>query len=165
MIELIAPTSPGRSEARLVLRPRRVLTARQWLAVYAGLVSAMAAVALISYAQGNAFAPAFAVLDAGFIALALAWAWRRSARIEVISVDGRALEVRRSGTAGPVFSASPYWVRLSVADADGESRVWLGSSGRWVEVGDFLAPDERRRLARRLTGLLDAAAGRGPSEM
>lgn len=164
MIEQFVAAIPERPETRLVLRPNRALTARQLLVVFGVLAFSMVAVALYSFVQGNAFAPFFAVLDAVLVGAALAWAWRRSCRSEVIAVSDRVVEVRRSAEPGPAFAAHPYWVRVSVADDAGGARVMLGASGRQVEVGSFLAEDERRRLAARLLGLLVAAAGRDRQE-
>ena len=57
---------------------------------------------------------------------------------------------------GPAaFRAHPHWVRMVVE----EERVLLVSSGKWVEVGSFLAPVERRELAVTLEGLLAASNG------
>ncbi len=44
-----------------MLRPSRALTARQFLVLFAALAGSAGAVALHSYAQGNVFAPAFAL--------------------------------------------------------------------------------------------------------
>ncbi len=54
-----------------------------------------------------------------------------------------------------MFHAHPYWVRVVA----GKERVLLVSSGKWVEVGSFLAPVERRELAVTLEGLLAASNG------
>lgn len=163
MIELVAalPSGPG---ARLVLRPRRALSAGQFTGLFVGLSLATFVVAGYAYAQGNVFAPAFALLDAAFIAAVLRWVWRQGDRYEEIALDERSLEVRRSAQAEPAFRAHPYWVRLSVDVGAGRERVLLGSHGRQVEVGAFLSDEERRDLATQLKGLLASAAGRGRNE-
>lgn len=161
MIQEFAPAVPPGLEHRLVLRPNRALTASQNLAAFGAIAFPMCAIALFSYSQGNAYAPAFALLHAAFIGLALRLAWRRGERYEEIAVGRHAVRVRRSTEFVPAFSAHPYWVRLSVVERRGEARVLLDASGRRVEVGSFLAEDERRRLAQRLHGLLAAASGRG----
>lgn len=159
MIELDvpAPSGPG---ARLVLRPRRALSAGQFRGFFGLLATVMGLVAAYAYSQGNVFAPAFAVLDAAIVAAALRWVWRQGERFEVIALDERTLEVRRSAQAEPAFRAHPYWVRLELAGAGDGHRVRLGSQGRQVEVGAFLSPEERLDLAGRLKDLLAAASGR-----
>ena len=160
MIELVAsvPTGPG---AQLVLRPRRALSAGQFRTLFLVLSLAALLVALYAFSQGNVFAPAFALLDAAFIALVLRWVWRQGDRTEVIALDERRLEVRSSGRAEPAFAAHPFWVRVVLEEGEGRDRVLLGSMGRQVEVGAFLSHEERRDLAARLKTLLASASGRG----
>ncbi|OHE79525.1 MAG: hypothetical protein A2X76_07350 [Lysobacterales bacterium GWF1_69_6] len=160
MIELVVSAPPGPG-AQLVLRPRRALTARQFTRLFLVLSLAAFGVAGVAWSQGNVLAPAFAVLDAAFIAFVLRWVWRQGERFEVIALDERHIEVRRSAQAQPAFEAHPYWVRVSVAGGEGRERVLLGSQGRQVEVGAFLSHEERRDLAARLKTLLASASGRG----
>jgi uncharacterized membrane protein len=159
VIELVAavPSGPG---ARLVLRPRRALSAAQFAGLFAALSLATFAVAGYAFSQGNVFAPVFALLDAAFIALVLRWVWRQGDRFEEIALDERCLEVRRSAQPEPAFRAHPFWVRLRVVGGEGREQVLLGSQGRQVEVGAFLSIEERRDLATRLKTLLVSASGR-----
>lgn len=157
MIEVL-PSLPGLSGARLRLRPPRALTARQFVALFGALAGAMWLVALAGWLAGNAYAPAFALLHSGMVAAALRWLWRSGERGEDITIGPEVVEVTRSSGAGVVFRAHPYWVRLRI-EAEGE-RISLTSSGRQVEVGNFLGPAERRQLADKLQDLLAAACGR-----
>lgn len=159
MIELVAAVPPGPG-ARLVLRPRRAMSAAQFTGLFSLLALATFGVAGFAWSQGNVYAPAFALLDAAFIAAVLRWVWRQGERFEVIALDERHLEVRRSAQGEPAFEAHPFWVRLSLAGDEGRERVLLGSQGRQVEVGAFLSVEERRDLAARLKDLLVSAAGR-----
>ncbi len=159
MIELVSALPSG-SGARLVLRPRRALSARQFVGLFVLLSLSTFLVAGYAFIQGNVFAPVFALLDAAFVATVLRWVWRQGERVEEIAVDERQLEVRRSAQAEPAFQSHPFWVRLSVAGDEGDKRVLLGSKGRQVEVGAFLSQDERRDLAAQLKILLASASGR-----
>jgi uncharacterized membrane protein len=108
---------------RLVLQPPRALSGRQVGLLFAALSGAMWLVALLSAMQGNVFAPAFALIHSAIVAGALRWMWRLGDRREQIDVDAGAVCVRRSSgsavkDAAPVFEAHPYWVRLSLGDAD-----------------------------------------------
>lgn len=147
-----------------MLRPRRALSAGQFAGLFVALSLATFLVAGYAFVQGNVFAPAFALLDAAFIAAVLRWVWRQGDRFEEIALDERTLEVRRSAQAAPAFQAHPYWVRLSVDGDTGRERVLLGSQGRQVEVGAFLSHEERRDLARQLEDLLASASGRRRNE-
>ncbi|MBS0575536.1 MAG: DUF2244 domain-containing protein [Proteobacteria bacterium] len=159
--------APGHSHLRLVLRPRRALSGRQVGVLFAVLSGTMWAVALLGAVFGNVYAPAFALLHSLIVAAALRWMWRLGERRESIDVDGTTVRVCRSHATDfspqperPVFEANPRWVRLSVGSAGSEPRVLLGSRGRQVEIGGFLAPDERKLLADRLQAALREASGR-----
>lgn len=168
MIE-VCSGSLGCPFTRLVLRPPRALTGRQVGGLFALLSGTMWAVALVGAAFGNVFAPPFALLHSLIVAVALRWMWRLGERREQIDVDGTTISVRRmagpvradaQADAAPVFQAHPYWVRLRLAQAGREPHVVLGVRDQQVEVGGFLAPDERRELAEKLQDALRAASSR-----
>ena len=79
VIELVVSAPPGPG-AQLVLRPRRAMTARQFTGLFLALSLAAFGVAGVAWSQGNVLAPAFAVLDAAFIAFVLRWVWRQGER-------------------------------------------------------------------------------------
>ena len=162
MIEQLATGDAG-TRVQLWLRPRRALTARQFRWVFALLATAMWTVALLTYVQGNVFAPAFAFLDSALVAAALRWAWLRGERFETIALGEAEVVVRRSSRSEPLLRAHPYWVRLRVSGGDGDPRVVLGSAGREVQVGSFLTESERRDLVERLRQFLASAAAPLPS--
>lgn len=161
MIEVVPYRLDGQG-ARLRLRPPRALTARQFKGLFAALAGAMWLVAGVGWLTGNVFAPVFALLHSAMVAAALRWLWRSGERGEDITIGPELVEVSRTAQAAAaaqaVFRAHPYWVRLRV-EQSGE-RISLASSGRRVEVGNFLGPAERRELAGQLQDLLAAATGR-----
>lgn len=154
MIEMFRFVPDG-SGARLRLRPPRALTARQFVLLFAALAGAMWFAAGLGWLSGNVFAPVFALLHSLLVAAALRCTWRSGERQEEIRVGPDCVEVIPAGGDSPTFRAHPYWVRLVAED----EKVRLVSSGRQVEVGSFLAPAERRQLARTLEGLLAASNG------
>jgi len=158
------PPSVSGSEAQLLLRPRRILTSRQFFVLF-GLISVpVAAVSGYGFALGNAFAPWFALFDLVIVAVALRGVWQSGDRYERILVGEQRLEVRRSPDDAAVFEAHPYWVRLRTeGERDALEHLRLGSQGREVEIGSFLPPGERSELAERLRWMLAAASGRAPA--
>jgi uncharacterized membrane protein len=162
VIELVPSGSAG-SLVQLRLRPRRALTVRQFQCLFAVLATATWAVAIGNYAQGNVFAPAFALFDSALVAVCLRWVWLQGERFEVIDLGERQVEVRRSRQPKPLLSAHPHWVRLRVSRVAGQPQVHLGSSGHEVEVGSFLSEAERLDLVDRLKKFLATAAGSSPS--
>lgn len=156
MIEQL-PRTPESAETRLVLRPNRSLTARQLGAWYGVLALASASVAGFSFAQGNVFAPLFAVIELSLLALCLVLVWRVGNRCEVIAVGPAEVAVRRLPELDEARFGPPHWVRLDVAGQSGPPKLWLASGSRRVEVGSDLGEEERRRLAGQLRALLDDA--------
>lgn len=148
------------SRCALVLRPRRAMTKTQFIGLFALIATTTWAVAILSYGMGNVFAPAFALLDCVFVALALRWVWLKSNRVETIELDAEHCTVSRSGRQGLAFDAHPYWVRMLLEKAQEAPRIVLASKGKSCEVGSFLAPDERLDLAAKLKVLLAQAAHR-----
>lgn len=163
VIDELPPSVPG-SEAQLVLRPRRILTSRQFFVLFGLIALPVSAVAGYGFAMGNAFAPWFAALDLVIVAVALRWVWRSGDRYERIVVGEQRLEVRRSPDDAAVFRAHPYWVRLRTeGERSAPDHLRLGSQGREVEIGSFLPPVERSELAERLRWMLASASGRAPA--
>jgi len=148
------------SRCALVLRPRRAMTKNQFIGLFAVIAMSTWAVALLSYGMGNVFAPAFALLDCVFVAMALRWVWLSSNRVETIELDAEHCTVARSGREELAFDAHPYWVRMQLEKAQEAPRIVLASKGKSCEVGSFLAPDERRDLAEKLKTLLARASQR-----
>ena len=117
---------------------------------YAVVVSAISA---LSWLQGNAFAPLFALLNAGVFAGCLALVWRRGARAELIAVGSEHVRVRRLPELVDLFDAHPNWVRVEASSG----RVLMRSGARQVEVGSWLGEAERLALARELAEILGRA--------
>jgi uncharacterized membrane protein len=108
--------------------------------------------------QGNVFAPLFALIESCAMALALRQAWRAGDRSERIVLDGSSLEVRTlPGRRRTRFQS--YWVRAWLAPGNGHERLLLGSHGRELEIGAFLAEEERAVLSRKLKVLLADVQG------
>ena len=154
MIEVMVQGPEGRG-TRLTLRPPRALDASQFMQLFAACSALMWGAAAVGWWAGNVFAPLFAALHSALVGLALRAVWTSGQRDEVIAIGPELVEVRRSAQPAPAFQAHPYWVRLGVG-GEGE-RITLSSSGRHVEVGTLLGPDERKQLATQLRALLAAA--------
>lgn len=150
MIELHASPA-AEPKTLLVLRPNRSLSARQLRSFFYVLATVAAGSAALSWLQGNAFAPLFAVLHLGFVAICLALAWRRGEASEVIELNRERVHVWRGPQGESVFCAHPLWVRL-IDERDG--RLWLESGGRRAEIGALLGEAERSRLAAQVRSLL-----------
>jgi uncharacterized membrane protein len=149
MIEHFAPERTA-DEARLVIRPNLSLSLRQLIAVFAVLALTTFSVAGLSWLQGNAFAPLFAVLYLSLLASCLVLVRRRGRRAEVIAVQSDRVSVRQLPEWTETFADHPGWVRV----VEDEGQVWLASGRRRIEVGSCLGAGERRQMARMLRDML-----------
>ncbi|SDF48857.1 Uncharacterized membrane protein [Limimonas halophila] len=86
---------------------------------------------------------------------------RRGGRmLERLELTPRALRVERRMPGGAVqrWRFTPGWVRVALAERRaGDNRLTLTESGRRLEVGGFLSPDERREVADALNDALTKA--------
>jgi len=150
---VLRPALGGLPCVTLWLRPNRVLSRRG----LRRLILVLAALALITAGlgawQGDVFAPLFALIEASAVAIALSVAWRAGDRSERITLDTQSLEVQiLPGRRCMRFQ--PYWVRVLLESGEGRYRLLLSSHGRKLEVGAFLADEERAELFRKLKVLL-----------
>ncbi len=144
------------------LRPNRSITA-SGLVVFFMLLAAMSiAVAWVSSRQGNFFAPMFAAVELCLVWLLLRLVWRtQDQRHERIAMTVDALTVASLPPGDEVEFPTP-WVRVHSAPARSSTarrRLLISSHGRSVEVGTFLADDERALLERKLLQALAALRG------
>lgn len=163
MIEQSPALTPGDAVSMVVLPHRSLSRAGLWLFLGAQAIAALG-FALLAAWGGNVFAPAFAVLEVGFVAACLTRVWRASAAGEVIVLSPASLEIARMGDAGPAARFHPYWAQLVLRPGrwrGAPSRLLVRSHGREVEIGAFLNDEERRDLQRRLSALIAQAAGGG----
>jgi uncharacterized membrane protein len=100
----------------------------------------------------------------GLDVLALAWAFRASTiaaqREERVTLTASLLSIARHIPRKPVraWSFNPYWVRVEMDDPpEHGSQLTLWSHGKFLRIGQFLAPMERARFARELKAALRVA--------
>ncbi len=162
MIEQVIPTTGGRGLA-LRLTPNRSAGSRGLLGAFAAIATVAMGVAWLAAANGNVFAPAFAVLDVALVGIGFRCVGRALAREETIAFFEDAVVVRRGTREDARFQT--YWLRVEDepgATPNARHRLLLGSHGRRVEVGAFLADDERAELARRIKDALATVRGAAP---
>lgn len=135
----------------VTLWPHRSLSPEgfRWLM---GLSAAAMAFPILALA-GTPAAPALAPYAA--VALFALWAFMklsyRSGRVtEVLRLWPDAIAVERREPWGRIrrWSANPYWVDVDLSDTTRIQRyLTLSGSGRRIELGAFLTPEERADLA------------------
>jgi uncharacterized membrane protein len=143
-----------------VLRPSPPLKPRSLLTILAMVVLINLAIALYFLLRGAWPIAPFLGAD---VAL-LAWAFRASTvaarREERIVLTPDELVVARAFPKKPrrEWTFNPYWVRVQMDDPPEHwSQLELWSHGKFLRIGQFLAPEERAKFAMTLKGALRAA--------
>ena len=159
------PTSPFGEDARvpsldLVLYPHRSLSP-------IGFWILMGLVAVVSFGAGFGFYAAgawpvvgFLGLDVVLIYVAFRMSYRSGRVVETIRMRSSDLVVRRTSARGTVktWSFQPYWLRVELDEGhDRPGHLTLCSHGRRLVIGAFLAPEERREVAKALREALARA--------
>jgi uncharacterized membrane protein len=156
MIQTLAHSAEG--GRTLCLRPNRALSRGAWIAWFVAIVAVLLLVAFSSAWFGNVFAPLFAVVDVAILALAFSAVWRQGERAEWIELAPDCITVRREshGHSQVTGRFHPAWVRLVEQARDSSAApLLLRSHGRALEIGAFLADQERNELAATLRRALD----------
>ena len=135
----------------LVLRPRRSVSL-YGINVLVGLL------AVVWTAVGVTFAHFGAWPVTGFMGLDIALLWaallvhhRRGRAFDEIRLTAEALTLRQVNRWGRerVATFQPQWAKVAAEGWD--ARLTVRSHGQAVAFGAFLAPDERRQVARELS--------------
>lgn len=150
---VLRPATAGLPCVTMWLKPNRTLSRRGLRRLIVVLVSLVLMTGVLGAWQGNVFAPLFALLESAAVAIAFSVAWRAGDRSERITLDAASLEVRslpgRRRTRFPT-----YWVRVRLETGGRRHRLLLSSHGGALEIGVFLADQERIALSKKLMALL-----------
>ena len=140
-----------------VLRPHRSLPPR-------GFHILMLLLSVVSFVYGCVFLLMGAWPVCGFFGLDVLLVYvffrlnYRGARMrEVLRLEGGDLTIERIGVRGDrrFWRMQAFWLRVELVEApDGGNRLLVTSHGRSLAIGGFLAPEERRDLARELDAAL-----------
>lgn len=150
---VLRPAAAGLPCVTMWLKPNRSLSRRGLRRLIMALVMLALMTAGLGAWQGNVFAPLFALVESAAMVYALRVAWRAGDRSERITIDGSSLVIRSLPSRRLVRFQS-YWVRVLLDKGNGRHRLLLSSHGRNLEIGAFLAEQERIELSGKLMVLL-----------
>ena len=150
---VLRPAVAGLPCVTMWLKPNRALSRRGLRRLIVVLVVLALTTAGLGAWQGNVFAPLFALVESAAVAYALSVAWRAGDRSERITLDGSSLVVQ-SLPSRRSMSFQSYWVRVLLEPGNGRHRLLLSSHGHELEIGAFLAEQERVELSKKLMVLL-----------
>lgn len=148
-----------------VLRPSPPMPPRALLRILGVVLAINLVFAIYFLVRGAWLIAPFMGLDV----VLLAWAFRastRAARREeriILTPSELAVERRFPDKPERQWSFNPYWVRVQLDDPEEHwSRLTLWSHGKFLAIGQFLAPEERVKFAAILRDALSVARRNSP---
>ena len=162
-------------EQRIQVYPNRSLSTPALQRILAFFFAACAVVAAFSWAQGNIWAPIFALGNVAAVAAGLRAAWRASEACDLVFCTyvsdatstrqtQRLVVENRRGQRTVRCEFDPLWARVvQQARTGGPARLLLISHGRSVELGSFLNADQRETLSVKIKEFLRKARERAVS--
>lgn len=141
---------PGGLFFERILLPHRSLPPRgfQLLMLILGLISLAVGIAFVSI--GAWPVTGFFGLDVALVYIAFRINYRQGRLREILRLAADTFTVERISVYGNrrVWQFQPFWVRVVLDERDTDrNRLFVASHGRFLPVGDFLAPPARRELA------------------
>ncbi|MFO1190025.1 MAG: DUF2244 domain-containing protein [Alphaproteobacteria bacterium] len=142
------------------LRPHRSLTPVGFWVIIGILVAASFAMGTLFLIKGAWPVFGFYGLDVALVYWALKASNRQGRLFERLELWPDTLMVQQVSAHGRVTRSEfqPYWLKVDLEEHDsGDNRLTLRSHGRELEIGAFLAPEEKITLALALRGALAKA--------
>lgn len=159
---------PDTKVRRVVIRPNRSLSWRQSMIFLGAIAVPLLLVSIVLAARGYWLVLPFAGLELAVLYACVYLVSHAAMRCEVVSVGDRLVTVEKGRDRGRCAdSGGPQeriefargWVRVELSQGVDNwypRRLWIGASGRRVELGEFLVDDEKVELAAELDRILSA---------
>lgn len=150
---------------RVVIRPNRSMSWRESMLFVLAVAALLTLVSVAFALQGLWMVLPFAGLEVAVLAYCTYRVSLAGYRCEVVSMDAARVVVEKgrencavNGNGGPDSSTSfpRAWTRVELKRNGGwyPDSLIIGASGKFVELGKFLADEEKRHLAGELQRLL-----------
>ena len=166
---VVSDSCPDTKLCRVMIRPNRSLSWRQSMVFLGAIAVPLVLVSVVLALQGYWLILPFAGLELVGLFICLYLVAHAARRCEVISIGESVVSVEKGrersrseeGQGGPELRAefARAWVRVELTGSGHQRhprRLWIGASGRRVEIGEFLADREKSELAAELRRLLSA---------
>jgi len=165
---VISDSCPGAKLRRVMIRPNRSLSWRQSMVFLGAIAVPLLLISVVLAARGYWLVLPFAGLELAALFACLYVVAHAACRCEVVSIGESVVTVEkgRDRGRGPEqvdpeqrTQFARGWVRVELSREQSHwypRRLWIGASGRRVEIGEFLVDEEKTELAAELHRLLSA---------
>ena len=155
--QIVHPRSGGDYLFNAVLQPNSSLKPRGFLILMTAIV-AVSGVAGIAFMLIGAWPVlGFFGLDLALIYFAFKANYRWASLQETVRLKKDSLIIERISPSGKLhrWRFQPYWLKVYIdTPVKHDSQLVLSSHGKYLKIGEFLAPEERVELANALKGAL-----------
>ena len=153
---------------RVVIRPNRSLSWRQSMLFLGAIAIPLVLISVVLAFRGFWLVLPFAGLEIAALFASIYVVSHACRRCQVVSVDDATVIVekgkdrgRHANSGGPdvKMEFSRNWATVELAPASQRwhpRRLWIGASGKRVEIGEFLVDEEKAELAAQLKRMLSA---------
>lgn len=165
---VISENCPERNQRRVVIRPNRSLSWRQSMLFLGAIAVPLLLISVVLAIRGFWMVLPFAGLELAALFVAIYVVSHASRRCEVVSIGESVVTIEKGRDRGRCAERggpdervefARGWVKVELTPARGRwypKRLWIGASGRRVEIAEFLVEEEKTELAAELHRLLSA---------
>ncbi len=165
---VISDSCPDTQVRRVVIRPNRSLSWRQSMMFLGAIAVPLLLISSVLAVQGFWPVLPFAGLELAALFACIYVVSHAAQRCEVVSIGESVVTVEKGRDRGRCpekggpeerVEFARGWVRVELARNASDwypHRLWIGASGRRVEIGEFLVDEEKTELAAELHKLLSA---------
>lgn len=165
---VISDNCPDTRVRRMVIRPNRSLSWRQSMMFLGAIAVPLLLISVVLATRGFWLVLPFAGLELAALFACFYLVSHAAQRCEVVSIGESVVTVEKGRDRGGCperggpeqrVEFARGWVRVELSRSTERwypQRLWIGASGRRVEIGAFLVEDEKAELAAELHKLLSA---------
>jgi len=165
---VISDSCPDTKSRRVMIRPNQSLSWRQSMMFLGAIAVPLLLVSVVLAVRGYWLILPFAGLEMGALFASLYLVSHAACRCQLVSIGESVVTVEkgRDRGYGPELAGpegrtefARGWVRVEFSKRSNDwypRRLWIGASGRRVELGEFLVDEEKTELAAELHRLLSA---------
>ncbi len=165
---VISENCPDDKLRRVVIRPNRSLSWRQSMIFLGAIAVPLLLVSLVLATQGFWLVLPFAGMELAALFAAIYVVSHAAQRCEIVSIGESIVTIEKGRDRGRCpekggpqqrVEFARGWVKVELSASTGRwypKKLWIGASGRRVEIAEFLVEEEKTELAAELHRLLTA---------
>ena len=147
--------SPESNRRIFVIKPNRSLSWRQSKRVFLFLAACLVAVGVYFFSLGAWVVLPFAGLEMGLIGFVIYRQFQWASRQQIIEIEDNTVWISENDPLRDRIGFPAAWLQIKLSKDPNNwypSRLYVGSHGRYVEIGRNLIESEREFLAEELRG-------------